>query len=516
MNMEKFISALRKYFIVRKYQKVNNKRKLKPYFSKKLYLQYNALNKNDSEQMKIYKQRILHYEKNSDNVWFKKMDGKELIQVGEDRFEIKDKEQYWSLVYFMVSSDSVVWRKFDPEAKPTKPRIVTFSINEKVLTISSGKYHNVVLTEKHTLLAWGSNVYGQLGTGDTQSAYRPVEINIQYRNEKDFPIDVRCGFAHTVILTHQGHVYVAGINEHCELGLDHTQPVTTFQKLDFLNLNPGETITKIRVGYSHNFAMTNEGRIFGWGSNGHQKVGVSFIAITAKPTLLDRFKLDGDEYIDDISAGWDHNLAITNKKRVFSWGNNRYNELGIPDEFNDDEGRPQEVFFRDFIENEFAEKIIAGSSFSIVLTNQNRVFVWGNNSDFQLGFPRLLLTDSAQPLHRYLDKNLFAHSGYKKGEYLIDIHANGPTSIGLTNIGRILLWGPRTIAKGSFFTMMIRLRRLLFPYTPYFLPRFKLDKGDKIAKVLSVYDRDFMITSSGKILTHTNHDLHEVEFDDFK
>jgi len=47
---------------------------------------------------------------------------------------------------------------------------------EKVRVIAVGAFHNLALTEDGILWAWGSNEYGQLGTGDTQPRSHPIRV----------------------------------------------------------------------------------------------------------------------------------------------------------------------------------------------------------------------------------------------------------------------------------------------------------------------------------------------------
>jgi alpha-tubulin suppressor-like RCC1 family protein len=47
---------------------------------------------------------------------------------------------------------------------------------ERVHVIAVGAFHNLALLEDGVLWAWGSNEYGQLGTGDTQPRSQPIPV----------------------------------------------------------------------------------------------------------------------------------------------------------------------------------------------------------------------------------------------------------------------------------------------------------------------------------------------------
>ena len=45
-----------------------------------------------------------------------------------------------------------------------------------VRVIAVGAFHNLALLDNGTVMAWGNNEYGQLGTGDTQPRSQPVPV----------------------------------------------------------------------------------------------------------------------------------------------------------------------------------------------------------------------------------------------------------------------------------------------------------------------------------------------------
>lgn len=47
---------------------------------------------------------------------------------------------------------------------------------DSVRLIAVGAFHNLALLDDGTLMAWGNNEYGQLGTGDTQPRSQPIPV----------------------------------------------------------------------------------------------------------------------------------------------------------------------------------------------------------------------------------------------------------------------------------------------------------------------------------------------------
>lgn len=66
-------------------------------------------------------------------------------------------------------------------------------------------HHTVVLTLSGEVYTFGSNQYGQLGTGDLQAYAGPVQIKVSGMISQ-----IAAGSNHTVLLTVKGVVYTFG------------------------------------------------------------------------------------------------------------------------------------------------------------------------------------------------------------------------------------------------------------------------------------------------------------------
>lgn len=74
------------------------------------------------------------------------------------------------LFYYLLDSNVEHGSSFSKQiSKPVRVQGL-----EKVRVIAVGAFHNLALTEDGILWAWGSNEYGQLGTGDTQPRSHPI------------------------------------------------------------------------------------------------------------------------------------------------------------------------------------------------------------------------------------------------------------------------------------------------------------------------------------------------------
>ncbi|XP_037938854.1 E3 ubiquitin-protein ligase highwire [Teleopsis dalmanni] len=103
--------------------------------------------------------------------------------------------------------------KDPPRVAPLAPQMLILPTNSPVVQISCGLHHTVVLTLAGEVFTFGSNQYGQLGTGDLQPIGGPVKVNLQGAISQ-----VAAGSNHTVLLTYKGMVYTFGQYTKGQLG----------------------------------------------------------------------------------------------------------------------------------------------------------------------------------------------------------------------------------------------------------------------------------------------------------
>ncbi|GAB0089308.1 E3 ubiquitin-protein ligase highwire [Sergentomyia squamirostris] len=109
-----------------------------------------------------------------------------------------------------VGSDA---ERDQPRVAPLSPARVTLPSASPVVQISCGLHHTVALTVAGEVFTFGSNQYGQLGTGDLQPVTGPTPVKVS-----GTVTHVAAGANHTVLLTHKGVVYTFGNYQKGQLG----------------------------------------------------------------------------------------------------------------------------------------------------------------------------------------------------------------------------------------------------------------------------------------------------------
>ena len=178
-----------------------------------------------------------------------------------------------------------------------------------------------------------------------------------------------------------GRIYAWGANANGQLGNGATAIRQNTPTLFTINaLNEGETITKFNLSNLYAFATTSEGRIFTWGETPNGRI--------LTPTLFTIAGLNLNETISSIhtNPSGSHAFFITSSNRVFAQGNNLYGQLGRGSSgFSSSAATPILINFAGLSGGEFVDRFSVGGTFTVALTNQNRIYVMGENGGYQLG-----------------------------------------------------------------------------------------------------------------------------------
>lgn len=141
----------------------------------------------------------------------------------------------------------------------------------------------------------------------------------------------------------------------------------------------GHGIVYVAADKYHSLALTKDGELYVWGHNKSGRLGLGNDIHAAQPIPR---KIDFNHKISVIATAENHTLAVTNSGKIFSWGSDRYSQLGHG-------GTTGHCSFPREIEVFKRTKIIgiaAGEFHSLCYTNSGDLYAWGSNKNGQLGF----------------------------------------------------------------------------------------------------------------------------------
>jgi alpha-tubulin suppressor-like RCC1 family protein len=290
-----------------------------------------------------------------------------------------------------------------PGAAPSVTPVVTAAPGAAALAIATGPFHACAVTERGGVECWGSNAFGQLGSGrTTDSSFVPIDVS----GLADGIVSVAAGRTHTCALTSQGGVKCWGANGSGQLG----DGSTTWSRVpvDVSGLESG--ISAIAAGGEHTCALTVAGGVKCWGANAYDEFGNS-AAIATAPVDVPGLASG----VGVIAAGSSHTCALISAGGVKCWGTNGSGQLGIG-ERGGSSLQPVDVVGL----GAGVTAVSAGDWHTCALTGAAGVACWGAASSATDGSPVVV-------------------AGLADG--VAAITAGGDTSCALTSVGEVECWG---------------------------------------------------------------------------
>ncbi|KAH9717227.1 Ultraviolet-B receptor UVR8 [Citrus sinensis] len=214
--------------------------------------------------------------------------------------------------------------------------------------VAAGAEHSVAVAEDGELYGWGWGRYGNLGLGDRNDRLIPEKVATVDREKM---VMVACGWRHTISVSSSGRLYSYGWSKYGQLGhgdfKDHLVPC----QLEALRES---FISQVIFNPSISLIMVSESRVVGdtlWQSHLMENFmagdGIRHILVTVAPEnwlkwpmalvfsslgfppltyLIGLFSTKLK--VVQISCGWRHTLAVTERQNVFSWGRGTNGQLG--------------------------------------------------------------------------------------------------------------------------------------------------------------------------------------------
>ncbi|KAJ3393160.1 putative E3 ubiquitin-protein ligase herc4 [Entophlyctis sp. JEL0112] len=261
-------------------------------------------------------------------------------------------------------------------AKVSRPKKILFnsipgireSHSQKIVMMSSGARHSLLLSEDGCVWGFGDNSSSQLGLGSGVSCTKGAVLL-----KALFGIPIRkivCGGSFSLALTVSGKIYAWGSNEYGQLGLDTKGPVHTPTLIKHLS-----AITDISAGNAHSAALNEEGTCFVWGDGSKGQLATTAVR-TAAPLKLKA--MDGCDFgcVSRVICGNDSTFIIAKRRhknspciKVYSFGSNEFGELGIGDECS--RSSPSQILFEEVLTVDQSCNLFCGRSQQIFLVSDS-------------------------------------------------------------------------------------------------------------------------------------------------
>lgn len=161
-----------------------------------------------------------------------------------------------------------------PQTKPVKVPMLG-----AVVRVTTGAGHTCVFTSDGIVSCWGDNREGQLGTGDRNPRSSPTRVD-----EKNLGAvtQVYAGGTHTCAQKVDGSLWCWGSNRFGQLGTGDTDPRLTPVQVAAL----GNDVAAAYSGGAHTCAVKTDGSVWCWGSNQYGQLGVDVGSLAKEPVQV--------------------------------------------------------------------------------------------------------------------------------------------------------------------------------------------------------------------------------------
>jgi alpha-tubulin suppressor-like RCC1 family protein len=240
------------------------------------------------------------------------------------------------------------------------------------VAVAAGGSSSFALKADGTLWAWGKNNNGQLGNGDALDQSAPVMVQNMGLSRYTA---VSNGGDHTLALQADGTLWAWGFNNFGQIGQtadlnSHSTPVQVGTDIDWIALSAGGL---------HSLALKADGTLWSWGTNRFGQLGIG--SADALDTHIAPVQIGFDRDWSALFAGDVHNLAVKRNGTTWAWGDNSAGQLG--DGTSTDQSSPHKITAPSGFANIVA--VAAGSAHSIAAKANGEIYAWGDNGTGQLG-----------------------------------------------------------------------------------------------------------------------------------
>lgn len=149
--------------------------------------------------------------------------------------------------------------------KSVDSNLKNFSVvMEGIVSVSAGRTHALAVTAEGKVVAWGSNGYGQLGSGVTVfETEKPVAVTGM---NNALSVTVGGGGSFALVVKSDHSLWACGINDRGQLGNGTTQGSAEYIKIM-------DDVSKAEAGENFAFAVKQDGTLWAWGANDRGQLG---------------------------------------------------------------------------------------------------------------------------------------------------------------------------------------------------------------------------------------------------
>lgn len=280
--------------------------------------------------------------------------------------------------------------------------------------------------------AWGVNNEGQIGDGTQNYASTITAVNTSGALNGKTVVAMAGGYHHSLALTTEGQVYSWGSNGAGQLGNGARPSGNLPGEIDMTGALAGKTIRAIAANNETSLVLASDGRVYGWGLNSFGELGNGTSNSAVNPTAVNMDGALAGKTVTLIAVGRHHSLVLASDGKLYAFGRNEDGELGIGNAGISRSEVPVAVDMSGALAGKTVVAIACGDHHNIVLTSDGKLYSWGSNFTGQLG--------DGSTIGRYVPVEVDM-TGALASETIQSITAGSYQTLVSTRSGKIFSWG---------------------------------------------------------------------------
>nr|XP_019603452.1 PREDICTED: X-linked retinitis pigmentosa GTPase regulator [Rhinolophus sinicus] len=203
--------------------------------------------------------------------------------------------------------------------------------------------------------------------------------------KNDIPTYLACGDEHTAIVTGNNKLYMFGSNNWGQLGLGSK---STVSKPTCVKALKPEKVKLAACGRNHTLVSTEEGKVYAAGGNNEGQLGLGDTEDRSTFHPIDFFT--SQHQLKQLSAGSNTSAALTEDGKLFMWGDNSEGQIGL-------ENVPNVCLPHQVTVGKPVAWISCGYYHSAFVTIEGELYTFGETECGKLGLPQQLLMNHTVP-----------------------------------------------------------------------------------------------------------------------
>ena len=285
------------------------------------------------------------------------------------------------------------------------------------------------------VFAWGSDATYALGIGTTseERAVEPLPARVEALHGRRITHLAAAKF-HSCAIDEEGGLWTWGWGIGGRLG----HPSSQFHAGSSAIIYPRQVsglsryrVAKVAAAKHHTLVCTTSGELFSFGSNKYSQLGYSGVDTQSGPRRVCFFRCR----ISAIAAANKHSAAVTSSGEVFTWGCNSLGQLGYGTFDSMCSGTPRLV---EALKGRKSVSVAASKRHSLVMTEDGEVFTFGHRAVS----PRRVLLVGCRNITVEGGRTMAFHRGHAAvtRPVAVSIAAGAAHSSALTSNGVVLTW----------------------------------------------------------------------------